>query len=251
MIEKNIFQLSKTKPPSLIFRRYVKSFSKQKGYQHFIYTDQDMDLFVRQNYSGLFETYIALPLIQKTDLLRLLLVYHFGGLYSDLDTFCKVSLDTLFLEFPDAEIIVGLEADTDEETKETFELARTKQICNWTFAARKGNSVLKAVIDAVINNIKNNPDLPTLDKTGPGILTDVILNTKNTDGVKILPVHYFCAGVPYESQELLKDGYILHKFWGSWKKNNPLRYKILFYIDCFMGEKFTQLVRQAISLLKK
>ena len=251
MIEKNIFQLYKTKTPPLLFRRYVNSFKKQKGYQHTIFTDTEMNAFIKRYYPELEEAYRELPVVQKTDLLRLLLIYHYGGIYSDLDTICHVHLDVLYNEFPEAAIIVGWEANVDDETKSTYKLVRNRQICNWTFAAAKGNPILKAVIDQVTRNIKNAPGLDTLNKTGPGVFTDVILQYEGRSDLVILPVHYFCAGVPYEIRELTEKSYIEHKFWGSWKKDVLYSDLLLFYVDGYLGTKATNLVKRLLRIKAK
>lgn len=241
MIEKNIFQLSKHKNPTFFLRRYVKSFQNQSGFNYYIYTDQDMDEFIVNVFPEYLSEYNSLSIIEKTDLVRLLLVFHFGGIYSDLDTLCKVDLDHLFNEFEDAELLVGLEADVDEETRKLYGLVRNKQICNWTFAAKRGNNALKKIIDQVITNIQKYPKSKPLDKTGPGPFSDIVFSYEPKNKIVVLPIKYFCAGVPYEPKSLLQEAYIVHKFWGSWK-SVPLEYKMVLIIEGIFGEDFRNIL---------
>ena len=251
MIEKNIFQLSKNEQPPFVLRRYVNSFKNQVGFKHEIYSDQKMDSFIKSFYPEYLKSYQTISIIEKTDLIRLLLVYHFGGLYSDLDTYCRVKLEVLFNEYPNAEVIVGLEANVTESIKDTYQLVRARQICNWTFAAKKKSDFIKKVIDRVIYNIENYPDLTTMEKTGPAVISDIVFENETYEGLTILPTYYFCAGVPYESQDLLLKGYIIHKFWGSWKKDIPIKYRLLFIIEALSPEKVMLFLNNLVSKVNK
>lgn len=44
------------------------------------------------------QKYPSLKMIEKADILRLIYVYNYGGIYSDFDMYCDY--DKLFLELP-------------------------------------------------------------------------------------------------------------------------------------------------------
>jgi len=230
MIEKNIFQIWKSEHLPYYLKTFAHSWKKQKGFQYFLYTDESMDEFVNKNYPSIIEAYNKLRIVEKTDLFRLMLVYEFGGIYSDLDTTCNKDLNILWKEFPTASFLSGVEADTTIEVQSKAKLSRIYQLCNWTFAAQKGHPVLKKIIDRVIINIHEKPELPTLEKTGPGVFTDVILENIKDNEITILPIKYFGAGQKHSNSPTRKNGFVVHYFLGSWKKEVSLSKKIRFRI---------------------
>jgi inositol phosphorylceramide mannosyltransferase catalytic subunit len=65
-------------------------------YKHRLWTDEKIDCFILQNYPHLYEFYNSFEyIIQKIDFARLLIVYHFGGVYLDLDTYCYQNLNCI------------------------------------------------------------------------------------------------------------------------------------------------------------
>lgn len=228
MIEKNIFQIWKSDKLPYYLKPFAKTWRKQKGYNYQLHTDLSMEVFVNQNYPSIVPAYNKLAIVEKTDLYRVMLVYHFGGIYSDLDTTCQHNLDSLWNQNPDASLLVGVEANTSDEEKRRHNLSRNYQLCNWTFAAKKGHPVLEKVIERIIENISERPDLPTLEKTGPAIFTDVIRENIDQSGVTILPISYFGSGQKHSGSPAKKYGFVVHHFLGSWKKEVSLSKKIRF-----------------------
>jgi len=228
MIEKNIFQIWKSNELPYYLKTFAHSWKKQKGFNYILHTDESMDKFVVSHYPEIIDAFNKLKIVEKTDVFRLMLVYEFGGIYSDLDTTCNKDLNILWKEFPDAGFLAGLEADTTSEIQLKANLSRKYQLCNWTFAARKGHPVLKKIIDKVIINMHDNPELPTLEKTGPGVFTDVILANNENNEVTVLPIKYFGSGQKHSNSPSRKEGFVVHYFLGSWKKEVSLSKKIRF-----------------------
>jgi len=228
MIEKNIFQIWKSNQLPYYLKTFAHTWKKQKGFNYFLHTDESMEAFVNEKYPNILEAYNKLRIVEKTDLFRLMLVYEYGGIYSDLDTTCNKDLNLLWNEFPEADFIAGIEADTTPAIQKIAKLSRLYQLCNWTFAAKKGNLVLKKIIDRIIITIHDNPELPTLEKTGPAIFTDVILENNLQNEVTILPIQYFGSGQKHSNSPSRKEGFIVHYFLGSWKKEVSLSKKIRF-----------------------
>ncbi|GEM_PF-5495058 len=230
MIERNIFQIWKTEKLPYYLKGFAYSWKKQKGFNYFLYTDESMEEFVNTKYKEILPAYSKLKIVEKTDLFRLILVYEFGGIYADMDTICQKNLNILWKEHSNANILVGVEADTTHEISEMVNLPRHFQLCNWTFAAKKGNTVIKKIIDRIIENIQERPHLQTLEKTGPAVLTDVVIENKDSEGLVILPIAYFGSGQRHSNSPSCKEGFVVHHFLGSWKKDVSMSKKIRFRI---------------------
>lgn len=65
-------------------------------WEHMLWTDSNATAFVRAHYPDVvphYENYAQT--IQRTNILRYLLLHHYGGVYLDVDITCRVPLDTL------------------------------------------------------------------------------------------------------------------------------------------------------------
>jgi mannosyltransferase OCH1-like enzyme len=70
--------------------------SVHPDWEHTLWTDDNATSFVSTNHPGVlphYENYAQT--IQRTNVLRYLLLHHYGGVYLDLDITCRVPLDTL------------------------------------------------------------------------------------------------------------------------------------------------------------
>lgn len=100
--------------------------------------------------------------VMRGDLWRYLIIYRYGGIYTDLDTECLMPISNWMLE--DKSFIVC------PETSQHF--------CQWTFASTAGHPILKSVLDliekAFENPIYGEPHF-VHNMTGPAIWTKGIL----------------------------------------------------------------------------
>ena len=65
-------------------------------YEYKLWTDFMMDEFIRTHYKWFHNTYISYPYnIQRCDAFRYFIMYHYGGIYLDLDVYCNQSLEPL------------------------------------------------------------------------------------------------------------------------------------------------------------
>ena len=178
--------------------------------------------------------------VELADLFRYIVIYHFGGVYADLDVECLQSITPLLIN--QHNLFCCVEKFTKNITeKEYYKLVRQEQLCQWFFGAPKGSFVLKDLCDLI--NLKypkkSNKDYTstiynTLESTGPGVFSDVILQEKKNKGnITIFPQYYFAIGacftdgfnddypdwVEYVSENAVKEKlmYVRHHFQGSWK----------------------------------
>ncbi|PYI02895.1 hypothetical protein BO78DRAFT_376057 [Aspergillus sclerotiicarbonarius CBS 121057] len=212
--------------------------------RHEILSDESSTAYVdsafKETWPSIATLYHAIQVpIVKADLLRLLILFHDGGIWADLDVSCEVSLSDWGLEI-DLDMIVGLEFDG-------------WQFASWTVLSRAGSQHMKAAIEYVADQVEgiaeqNNvtvegvtmemiPDV--VDASGPQALTLAVLGSlsrglgervgrANITGVKeprllgdvlVLPQAAFAArqgGYPTDQGRYL----VSHHYAGSWKNGN-------------------------------
>jgi inositol phosphorylceramide mannosyltransferase catalytic subunit len=212
---------------------------KNPEYEYHFMDDQEIENYIRQNWDeDTLNFFKSCPVgAMKADLWRYLIVATEGGVYSDIDTKCKVPISKWSSKInnlvkQEHQFIISLE----KGCKEAF--------CQWTFAASKNHPALKHICQHVVQNWKtkgidlDNPHF-VHQTTGPTIWTSGIasylgepLNTPAIDiyekylsdkdyrkkcnklGVFIVPARFF-QGQMSENRfggDLFNDGYI------GWKK---------------------------------
>ncbi len=66
------------------------------GWQYRLWTDETIEAFVREKYPSVVPLFLSYPdHIQRVDAARYMILFHFGGVYSDLDIECLRSFDAL------------------------------------------------------------------------------------------------------------------------------------------------------------
>jgi len=163
MIEKNIFQswYTTTLHP-LIFQKIISFKKLNPEYTYNLYTDNDMDNFVNQNFKGeISECYNKLNIIvAKVDFWRYLVLYKYGGVYLDMDSSIEKPLNEL-IKYQDEAII------TAEGNPGLY--------VQWALIFSKQHPILKKTIELVVDNIKNNIYPNNIHKmTGPSVYSMAI-----------------------------------------------------------------------------
>ena len=137
-------------------------------YEYKYMSDMDAVKFVKENFDEeWFNIFINVPLgVMRGDIWRYMVVYKYGGVYTDLDTLCLKPISTWMKE--DYNMIICPENDV--------------HLCQWTFAATAGHPILKSVLDEIKNGLKN-PDYSeehfVHKLTGPAVWTKGIRNAIN------------------------------------------------------------------------
>jgi len=91
MIPKIIHQTWKTHDVPKNWEQSVESCrTVYKDYKYILWTDTDMDQFVKTHFAWFYPTWIKYPyMIQRCDSFRYMVIYIYGGVYIDLDIGCK------------------------------------------------------------------------------------------------------------------------------------------------------------------
>lgn len=137
---------SKSLPPilKLLYDENLK-FLRSKGYNVILWSDEEIVNLINKNYPNFYEIYsLARTGVQRGDISRLLVVYHYGGIYIDLDVL-------VLRDFAD---IIDMDSDdfyiSYEPSGQTMALYNDdKYICNAFFAANKNNIVLNKLIKGI------------------------------------------------------------------------------------------------------
>ena len=222
-IPKNIFQTQKSQDyvnNNRILKNCQKSW-KETDYKYHFYSDSKMCDFIKNNFSkDVYKAFNLCPVpVMKADLWRYCVIYHYGGIYSDLDTILKTNIDI----FEKKALFVG----TTESTH---------FLCNYCFAAPKGSPILKEIIDLSVQRILEYDFSKRYEHyihflTGPECMTDgfeIWLDKMNLPILKehnLVPLYknYKFKNLLYIYDIKLFDKYVTHKEMGSskegWKNN--------------------------------
>ena len=180
LIPRLIHQTYKSRDVPEAARRMMATWTdRNPAWQTRFYDDAACVSFVRSEFPEYYDAYTSLPKdVERSDFFRYLVVLRLGGVYADVDTECVTPLDA-FLRPRDA-LVVGWEGEfATDEMAYSRHFVRRRQVLNWAFAAAPGHPALREVCDRIKENARhvfsNNTNRDTLERTGPGAFTDVVL----------------------------------------------------------------------------
>lgn len=232
---------------------------RNQDYAYTLVSSDGADTFVRKHYSGrpeILEPYLDLRVpILRTDLLRYMLLESEGGVYSDLDTEARKSIEDWVPETWKSHVraIIGIEYDQlDQEPY--IGMTERLQFCQWTIAAARGHPIMRRVVQDVVEALRTTAEFhqtsigeldPTdhevVEVSGPVIWTRAVLGSlseittstvdyRNFTGIQtphligdvlVLPIDGFGTGQPHSNARTDESGdvYVRHMWKGSWKHN--------------------------------
>jgi mannosyltransferase OCH1-like enzyme len=149
-------------------------------YDTILWTDESMRDFISNRYPWFMNQYDSYPYhIQRVDAARYLILYHYGGIYQDLDIKCEKSLER----------IRRVMASSQKEVL----IPQTKPIgfSNDVMMATQGNLFFLNLIDSLStrNRWYGSPYLTVMFSTGPMFLSTVYhhLHHEEKSQIAILP----------------------------------------------------------------
>ncbi|KUI68133.1 Initiation-specific alpha-1,6-mannosyltransferase [Cytospora mali] len=228
--------------------------SQNPGYQYEFMTDESADIWVQKTFLStrpdIVNAYLNLAIpILKADILRYLLLYAEGGVWSDLDVSCEgVPMDDWVPEEYREKISLVLGWEYDAGLDRSY----LHQFTIWTMMAKPGAAHLRFVIDEIIKTIYQDtadweisiPDLThqvfgdVLDYTGPRAFSRLIIKSLEhtlgkpvdrgfieniqepvlIDDILILPGYAFSRAMnPFSDTDGLP--LVTHHYAGSWKND--------------------------------
>lgn len=196
---------------------YERMQSLHPDWEITVYDDQDAAQIVSSYFPGLQEIYAGYKLdVQRTDLLRVLLVYLFGGFYLDLDILPRQEFDSLC----GYDLVLGEERTFTPEECLEYGKAHSLRIANYMFGSVAGHEFWLGLINEAAERSKMEVacEEDVLDSTGPGLMTDVyhiykdvypdIKLIRNVDSLCLRSCEAICCHF---------GEYAAHLHFGSWR----------------------------------
>lgn len=224
------------------------------SYKFEFMTDESSDTWVQDNFAHrpeIIETYLSLSIpILKADILRYLLLFVEGGIWSDLDVSCAgIPIQEWISDRykQKASLVVGWEFDVG--WGDNF----VREFATWTMLAKPGSRHMLMVIEDILEGVRTKVDEhnvtigglkldmigDVVDFTGPRRMTrSVIKSLESSLGEKvevkdissleepmligdvlILPgISFAASSNRYEKEQVhLSPALVTHHFAGSWK----------------------------------
>jgi len=190
-------------------------------YQYMLWTDDTMDDFVKSDYPEFYNVYKSYKYpIQRCDVFRYLILYKYGGIYLDMDIFCKKKLDH-FLQY---DFVVPKSSNLSASYTNSF------------FMVIPQHPFIKFCIDnlpSYVNSYKFfGKHIHIMNSTGPLFLTKMIKKY----GLNQIPNHYVMSSKEFAGDcnvcnngSCKGGGYFSHVEGKSW---NSLDSRILNFCMC-------------------
>ena len=180
---------------------------KHPDYEYMFWTDADIEQFIKKEYPKVWDFYNSFTyIIQKIDFARLLFLYHFGGVYLDLDSYCYKNMDEI-LKFPVSLCKVKKHPD--------FSDSYSVILNNAFIAAEKQNLFIRNVLQNIINyeHVEDYSKYYTgyveyaiiLKSTGPLMITDSYSNYEFKDMINLLDENFYFGVSNINHKENLLD----------------------------------------------
>lgn len=196
--------------PSQEFIKNEKECTRlNNDYQLMTWDENQADEFMRTNYPNFYPYFVKYPKkIQKVDSFRYFLLYHFGGIYLDMDIVCNKP----FVEY-NFENTVNLVEDNSGVYLNPIKLN------NFIMVSPRGHPFWLHVINYLISNYEKKwwqTDFwYVLYSTGPGMLTQAYESYPSKSSIKILNSEQFNPCNPCGCTSS-RDSFIRHTYAAEW-----------------------------------
>lgn len=197
--------------------RFVKTLLLNDNVRYMFFDDINVDRFVKIHYPQCMHTFQNLRhRVQQIDMFRYLVIYHYGGLYYDMD----MQIDRPFDQYESSCCIFPIEF-VDATDKLLLSQAETRLLGNYAFYAPKGHPFLWKVIENIIkqripdDDIPNDPVKRVLYTTGPVMLTQTYLDYMNSTSQDTNAEILLIQTTPFRANRF--GIYASHMCKGTWK----------------------------------
>ena len=190
--------------------------------EHRFWTDKDNLAFLEKYYAWFVPAYKRYPEnIMRVDAARYFIIYHYGGIYVDMDFECLRPIDPLL---EDKHFVIGCEPSTHRAIFGN-QSKPDEIICNAFIAAAPQHPFMQYLIgmlskQASRQTISQDPNA-VLDLTGPLFVTQVYQSYPDKDQIDIKPARLL---YPINKEEVkkpreewdLREAYAIHHWKGTW-----------------------------------
>ena len=157
---------------------------------------------------------------QKIDFAKLAILYHYGGIFIDMDAYTQQSLDPLFERCENYDFVVSKIKPISELVN--YMVCGDQQYCinNGVYLGKSGADILRYLMDASKTecNLYDTKVNCIRKTTGPLIFDQLIkeyLSTNSTSKILILPYHMLEPCI-YNDCDILNDTYVVHQHENTW-----------------------------------
>ena len=158
----------------LIYENIMELLRKNPSYDYYFINDEDGLRLIEENFD--IDTLNAFKKLTvgaaKGDFIRYIALYLYGGVYLDLDASIEMDLDHFIP--PDNDYVFFIESFKP-------------QITNWCIMITPKHTLIKKIIDEMVERINTNNETNILKITGPHMMSDVIY--KHFTNVDIFFLH--------------------------------------------------------------
>jgi len=173
----------------------VKEFAKKYDYKYKLWTDDSVKDINMDEISGLKALYKSFggELAGRADILRLLILYKFGGVYIDADTVVmKPGKFDRFLKKNTKGMFFAWENLDAARTRKMGMGKIRRLVANGTIGAEAGHPFLKALLEGIVENSKKVSGKEAWKAVGPLYVTKMYLALKKKfPDVHVFPMRYF------------------------------------------------------------
>ena len=201
-----------------------------KDWEYKFWSDEELLPFVKENYPDLYDIYKNLVPVKKSDLSRLLILHHYGGMYVDCDTIPIKRIDSLIEKYDNFGAINCWETESDESWKKDIKQDFLK--FNFPLNPTTENKIIGSawlytkpkqdfLID-FINDAKHREDQPVLLHFSTWYYTIWLLeNQIDKKDMKILEPDYCLSVVPTDKS------YCIHLYDFGWRDNTKKPWEVI------------------------
>lgn len=181
-------------PKPDIWIKTIKDFCRVHGYQYMLWSDASIGHLGIDETPGLRAAFSAQKeLAGKADIIRLLALYKFGGIYIDADTvIVKPAKFHAFLEANRAAVFFAWE-ELPKERLEKLQLGPiTRLVANSVIGSLPKHAFLQTLLERIVANVHRMPGEAAWKQVGPLFITRVYMEKKDWfPDVHIYPMTYF------------------------------------------------------------
>lgn len=179
---------------------------KNTDYEYKFWSDEDINEFISQNYPQYLDLLKKAKLgIQKADIFRIIALYHFGGLYVDIDFECLLPIDEWDIDYNK----INLAYEPKQHHKKNV-------LCNALIYTPPKMECLLKILEHGSNKLKSNPR-EVMNSFGPLAWQNVLGNDDNIniiDRDNVYPLPDITISIDLENK--FKEMLINKNFDKSW-----------------------------------
>ena len=208
-------------PPHLV--AYCESWkTHHPDWEYKLWTDIDNREFIRQNYGWFLPIYDGYPEnIMRADAVRYFILYHYGGIYADLDAECLRPLDSILA---DRQLLLGLEPSLHTRSADAKRYGLENLIGNAIMASIPQHPFWEHVFKSLVGFHQAQSALVA---TGPCFLTLACQSYTHPEEISIAPHELLnpmtnekpWSELPLELRtRITQTAYTIHHWMSSWFK---------------------------------